>query len=785
MEELNILSKPINDSINTLESMNTVEFDFDIFIPNSSLELPSIKCGAGTMVDDGIYEQFDESVSFEFQKEISKADRLDYIVSACCGIITSALDILFIKDFSLEDSHNWGKDKTEEFVKAVARLKTDFRGDDLAKAVEALEKAFPIPADELTNDFGGGYWHHLRDFGHHPTLIGLCFSIISQLTGYGFGTDKDGNFVSYKVSDEFRGNNFPERIAKGTIDWLFHMISDMAGSSGRIRMGKEGTGLPGPLVSLLKELSALPLVKEYTVNYKENRITLSKWISKLFSGTLLARYDENGKIIKGTELRFDLRTEMGIGAYITKSAVPVIVNECIVRAFYMLRHIFDEVKCHEIKHIKDLSRINPSAILPVNNRTLSRMITVSSGVFMVIVTSKDAATALIKSKGNKRKFATHFLLNINYFGVMRFAFACKSDASYIAEDIKTTYRAYVSEKKRKAMDRNFDIPGLESLMLNQRQTRILYSLKRNKILYDIAGTKKDDSKAQKREWLNRWQNEIADELSNDIEALFIRTENEIKEEIEEELVINGCKWLYLIAIELNNFTPYYMLEENEENTKLKLNTDFEVDIFCKLQPVIDADSMSEIRKTYNRYESYITGKKAKRLAGAGATVVVTAATGGLALAFASEIAVTLVGSSFAGLSGAALTSASLAAIGGGSITAGGLGMAGGTAIIAGGGTLLGVVGSGSIALSASALLSSKKATLEECSKLLTFCKLGLKDDPIMISKIKESIKVSIENINNQIVELEKTKKHDKANLKNLKASIKYLCKCKDKLNKMI
>lgn len=73
MEELNILSKPINDSINTLESMNTAEFDFDIFIPNSSLELPSIKCGAGTMVDD-------------------------YIVSACCGVITSALDILFISE---------------------------------------------------------------------------------------------------------------------------------------------------------------------------------------------------------------------------------------------------------------------------------------------------------------------------------------------------------------------------------------------------------------------------------------------------------------------------------------------------------------------------------------------------------------------------------------------------------------------------------------------------------------------------------------------------------------
>ena len=50
------------------------------------------------------------------------------------------------------------------------------------------------------------------------------------------------------MSDDLRGKSFPERIVKGTVDWLFHMVSDMAGSSGRIRMGKEGTGHPGPIV---------------------------------------------------------------------------------------------------------------------------------------------------------------------------------------------------------------------------------------------------------------------------------------------------------------------------------------------------------------------------------------------------------------------------------------------------------------------------------------------------------------------------------------------------------
>ena len=67
--------------------------------------------------------------------------------------------------------------------------------------------------------------------------------------------------------------------------------------------------------------------------------------------------------------------------------------------------------------------------------------------------------------------------------------------------------------------------------------------------------------------------------------------------------------------------------------------------------------------------------------------IVTIATAG---ALAGPIAVALVGSNFAGLSGAALTSACLAYLGGGAIAAGGAGMLGGTAVIVGGGAALGI-----------------------------------------------------------------------------------------------
>ena len=77
-----------------------------------------------------------------------------------------------------------------------------------------------------------------------------------------------------------------------------------------------GTGLPGPIVSLLKELSALPVFRN--LNEDGNR-EVSVWISKLFNGTLL-------KNSNGDPIKFDLRTEIGVTEQLGKQAIPVIVN---------------------------------------------------------------------------------------------------------------------------------------------------------------------------------------------------------------------------------------------------------------------------------------------------------------------------------------------------------------------------------------------------------------------------------------------------------------------------
>lgn len=68
--------------------------------------------------------------------------------------------------------------------------------------MKALEKRFPIPSDGNTPDFGGGLQHHLRDFAHHPTIVGLAFSLLTQFTEKSYGTDVNGVFLVVDVPEK-------------------------------------------------------------------------------------------------------------------------------------------------------------------------------------------------------------------------------------------------------------------------------------------------------------------------------------------------------------------------------------------------------------------------------------------------------------------------------------------------------------------------------------------------------------------------------------------------------
>ena len=679
-----------------------------------------------------VIESF-EVLEFEFDESVDKASRLDYGVAAGSGLITGLLSIFLGKPLSVEGAAKIGGKEADKIVVNAARSfgcklpddKAIFDKDGrcntevLSKAIKFLEEKFPIPQDKLTPEFGGGLQHHLRDFSHHPTVLGLFFSILGQFTGTGYGTDTDGNFIKVLFPENaLVGKNVPEKIAIGTLNWLFHLVSDIDGSNANA--GK-GTGIPGPILAVLKELSSSPLFKNVKTNYKDSEISFSKWVSKLFNGTYF-------KDSEGKPIRFDFRTEMGLATQIIEESLFVLANEVIVRVFYTVSRLATEIKTKNISSIRELDQLDPKAFIPIKNRALTRMCTVSSGAFVAVNSAGSAIKAGIASKGNAGMFARTFFLNVNYPGIGRFAIACFFDAKYIKEDVATAYKRAMKEHEEQKRKREDELQRLSAkyrfLTLSPEQTRLLYSFESMMVGFDILNTKKVETQLEKKRWKEQWEENVCEALEVQGDEFFIRSGRQafdLMDEISNE--IEDHSWIDLVVLELSRFNPYYQLgaEEDKSFKKLRLKTNYLSDVFCKGQSYIDVKDVKAIQKAYTNAVGTVTGNRKKVAAAAVVTLAATAATAGGALFFAPEIAVLIAGDAVVGLSGAALTSASLAFVGGGSLAVGGMGMAGGTAILTGGGALIGLAGSGVTTAASVAAQSSEAFVQSECSRLLAFC----------------------------------------------------------------
>lgn len=743
---------------------------------------------AGKVNDEEIFfsaEEFpklaDDFINIEFDDNVDKADKKDYLLAAACGVLTGSLSVLWSKKFDLSEAHKVGTDKADDMVVSVAKA-MGYKKEDVEGAIAFLEKKFPMAGDALTNDFGGGKQHHLRDFSHHPTPIGLICSIAMQFTGEGWGTDTQGNLIHVKITkDGFVGRTFADKVVFGTINWFFHLISDLDGSSGSVLNGSgKGTGIPGPILSLLKELSALPIFKAVDENNINKPKILSEYISKLFNGTLIK--NENGEPI-----RFDLRTEMGIGHYIADQAKPVILNECLVRACYLVTRFIDEIKDKNITSVNQLNELEPKNFLPLNSRSMKRMVTVSSGSFVAINVSGTAVKAAIKAKGNTGLFCSEFFLSMNYVGIGRFVFACASDAEYIKEDVKGAYEKYAQEREN--IRKNQYKFGYSFLSLNERQLRVLYSLKALAVEYDVEHTKNAKAQLIKREWVKRWKEATQKSFDITDDSYFMTKERVYAEIYEIDAEAKNKGWLYLLTMELVLFQAYYSIEDGDKDLfkGLKYSNQYLFDVYAKEQKLIVKADIDNVIKNYKSFVAKLKESGKKAAIGVAATTGVAIATGGLALAFAPEIAVVLAGGGYAGLYGAALTNASLAAIGGGSLAAGGLGMAGGTAILTGGGALLGIAGSGSATMLSVLLQTSEQYTLNECAKLLTFCKLVVIEKynmPEILNPIISGLEACTVSVEDELKDMEDTKEN-KVSKKRIKSSIKYLRNCISELDKML
>ena len=734
-----------------------------------------------------------DAVIYDLDKQIellsSQADKWDYLVAVASGILCGMLDILWVGDFSLENGRAFASDKVDGFVGKTAKI-LGFKGDDLKDAVKFLEDTFPIPSDGNTPDFGGGLQHHLRDFAHHPTIVGLVFSLLTQFTGMSYGTDVNGVFKIVPVPDKskaFIGKDIPDKLFKGTVVWFFHLVSDMAGSSSTAGI-TGGTGIPGPILSLAKELSALPIFK----NMKIGDYKLSVFLSKVFNGTIFAQHDENGQIIKDTVIKFDLRGELGAVAELGKQAIPVIANDCIVRGFYFIRRFAIALKSLNCSSIGDIRLIDIDwdSVKPFGNPTITRMLTISSAVFSTV----DIAEAVVSQK---------YFVAVNYIGVGRFAVAIGSEiTNYLkVRNVKLIKQMYedirrntFTETDNNIYNRIGDGMDMGKFGLTLEQTEILYNLELYKTINDVnRGGKNAYLKGQ---WLEEWKHYMEEGFSS-----FVGDENAVLhwhtvQKLHDAVNANAPElpWFRLVLLEAMLFEPYYPLSTEIDKKGNEVPSTKYKELHLPLVGYSKSDGdkfldgffnesfyqkgyIARLRKCHDkvlRELNEVLKTAIKSISIAAGVAIIAIATAG---AFAPAIAVALVGSNFAGLSGAALTSACLAYLGGGAIAAGGLGMAGGTMAIVGGGAVLGLgVGAGvGGAVGAAGVLGKKDTILQSAKLMVSVREIFLNDehDIAYSNTVYEQYVQNITDIEKGLVELRlKADVADKDEKKQLQKQIK-------------
>ena len=258
--------------------------------------------------------------------------------------------------------------------------------------------------------------HHFKSLGHQPTLIGLIFSIIDQFTNQShFVTD--GQLVTLEDANgsfQLKGNSFLEKIFCGFVNWLGHLVSDVAGSSGS---SSRGMGIPSPIWSWVNSLIVLK---------RELGISASDFDRRIC--------DIAVEVYKqGVDLRFTI-----------SQSIPVVINELIVRLFYSLRRFIALYKSKGNRHYSwnEIWR----KCKPFKDPTLTRMLTVAHGTFCALDISDATIRSFIKGGGNFNP--VEFFVRLNIVGVGRFSVALYGEFK-MAMNIRTAkHRANFAKKER-------------------------------------------------------------------------------------------------------------------------------------------------------------------------------------------------------------------------------------------------------------------------------------------------------------------------------------------------
>ena len=353
-----------------------------------------------------------EVVSSKLEKNLDslnkltpECDKTDYILSACSGALCGVIDVFLVgkpgESPVGEITDMWFANRTEDFARLCG-----WTGDkgNLTSAIRYLEKKFKIPYDQNgIGDIAKGLKdltptnHHFKSLGHNPTILGLFFSILDQFTNTSHFVS-EGELITFSKFDgdfHLEGKDLPSKLFCGFTNWFGHLISDMSGSSSS--KGR-GMGIPSPFWSWTNDIIAIK---------KKLNLPVGEF-DKSINELALDIYKQ------GYDVRFQ-----------AAQAIPVFVNELLVRFIYSIRRLVRYFSMTK-KDDRSFSLLWKSCE-PFSNATIKRMLTVAHGTFCVI----DAGDAIARgfATGGSSFNVTEFVLRLNIVGIGRFTISLYGETS--------------------------------------------------------------------------------------------------------------------------------------------------------------------------------------------------------------------------------------------------------------------------------------------------------------------------------------------------------------------
>ena len=375
----------------------------DIYL---DLSIDSDGFGFSTSIDDALTQAEAELVvlneTIDSIKDLKPScDKLDYILAVCSGALCGVIDIFLVgkpgESLLGDITDQWFAARIMGFAKLCHPDKKSF--DSLEAALRFLEKKFKVPYDQTgLGDAGRIVFglnaknHHFKSLAHNPSLLGLFFSILDQFTNTShFVTD--GQLISLQQADEkweLQGGNIPSKLFCGFVNWFGHLISDVSGSRSSAKAGNRGMGIPSPLWTWTNDIIAI-----------KEKLGLSVTDTDKAMNELALNIFEQG---------YDTRFQ-------TAQAIPVFINELLVRLMYAIRRLFKYFT--ETPKTEQTFKLMWKNCEPFSNTTVKRMLTVAHGTFCLVDAGDAVGRAFVNGSGNFN--AVEFILRLNIVGVGRFA----------------------------------------------------------------------------------------------------------------------------------------------------------------------------------------------------------------------------------------------------------------------------------------------------------------------------------------------------------------------------